>query len=163
MKLYEIQTEYLLLLDDCDPETGELLPGIEDKLNSLEHDMMVKADNIGRFIQQMQAESESYSAEAERLNILAKQSKNKAERLRSYLLGSLQHMGITKLDTERFKFSVCKNSQPTTVLAEGAAIPQQYERIKVELDSRKVVQDWKDGATLPPGITVMQGFHLRLR
>ncbi len=161
MKLYEIQSEIAALLAATDD--GELPPDAEARLDGLQMQLEEKADNICRLIRQREAEQAGYAEEADRLIRLADAARRDYERLKDYLRRTLTGLGLKRLDTALFKLSACKNSQPSVLLADSAEVPPQYSRVKVELDRKAVVEAWRDGLTLPEGLTVEVGEHLRIR
>lgn len=165
MNLYTIANHIKAILDNVDDE-GEMAPDVEIDLNQLSDDLTVKADHIARYMRECNADAEGYKLEADRLAALSRSAANKAERLKKYLKETLDSLNITKLDTELFKFSVCKNSVPTTTLAEGfdvAKLPAEFTRVKVELDAKAVVAAWKDNKPLPDALHVAQLTHLRIK
>jgi hypothetical protein len=158
--LYAVAHEIAALLAD---DGGELPPGVEGRLDALEMALETKAENLCRYVQQLAADAVAYRGEAARLAGLASAAAAKAERLKAYLRASLETAGVTKLSTELFVVSVCKNSQPTVRLDEGAAVPAAYQRVTIELDKAAVAADWKAGKSLPAGIACEVHTHLRIK
>lgn len=162
MKLYEISAAILAAFDQTD-DNGELLPGVEERLTQLECELNEKADNIAALMRTFDAEAGAYRAEADRLGQLAAAASAKAERLKRYLKAELERAGITKMDCPRFKLAIQKNSVPSVVLAAGAEIPEAFARVKLELDTKAVIEAVKAGGSIPDTISVVNGTHLRVR
>lgn len=162
MTLYEITSSILNAVSQM-TDDGELAPGVEEQLAGLEMAMTEKVDNVAAFIRTCEAEAIAYKAETDRLGNLAAVATRKAERLKAYLKEELQRAGMTRIDGPRFKVSVQRNGTPTVKLAEGAAVPERFARVKTELDSRAVMEAVKAGEEIPDTLTVYYGQHLRMR
>ena len=163
MHLYEFHPAIAAILATADPETGELPPEAEQQLAALELSQQDKLDAIGRVLQQIELAADQARTEANRLRDLAGQRQRTADRLRNYVLHCLQDAGCQRIDTPLFRFTVCRNSQPSIRLLDGAAIPPGYERVQVTLDTAKVRETLAAGYGIPDGVIIEQGCHLRIR
>lgn len=163
MTLYDVANEILLILDDASAEDGELPAGAEERLDALQMTLVEKADNILALAQCELREGEALKAEAERMAKLGQAKLRRVERLKAYLLRTLEATGQRSLATQRFAVSVCNNSVPTVTLEPGAPVPADYQRTRVELDARRVADDWRAGKPLPEAVKVVLGKHLRVR
>ena len=116
MKLYELSGLFDDLFDsfeDIDnytPEDGEEIPDIDafrermregwfDTLSAIEAEFDVKAENIACYIKNMNAEIKALKAEEDALKRRRKAFENSVERLKGYLLGSMNAIGRRKIDT----------------------------------------------------------------
>lgn len=162
-KMYEIVSDLLVILDDTDPETGELRPDAEQLLELFEMDLHQKVDNVCRFIRESEAEANGFKSEADRLAGLASTAARKVERLKRYVKDQMERGGMTKLETELFKLAIQRNSAGSVRLQDGAPIPDDFARVTRELDRTKVLETVKGGGALPPTITIEHGTHLRIR
>ena len=162
MKLYEISSAILAAFDQTD-DNGELLPGVEERLTELEGALNDKADNIAALMRTCEAEAAAYRGEADRLGQLAGSAAAKADRLKRYLKAELERAGIAKLDCPRFKLAIQRNSVPSVAIAFDAEIPDQFARVRRELDTKAVIEAVKAGGTIPDTISVIHGTHLRVR
>lgn len=162
--LYQIANDYL----ECfiEDENGEFSPDVAERLDALEADFTVKAENVCRYIRQCNADSEAFALEAKRLQLHAQIAANKADRLKDYLKESMERTGLTKCDTELFKLWIQRNGVPSVTLAEGMTpgmLPKEYQRLKIEADAKKIGDDFKAGKPMPEGVTAAIGFHLRIK
>lgn len=158
--LHTIAADIAAILDT---EDGELAPETEARLDGLQLDLSAKLDGICRYMEQCNATAHMRDEAAKRLTELARADAAKAHRLRQYVMGCLQSLGIKKYDTELYKLSLCKNSQPSVRMDAEMDVPKEYARVKVELDREAVVRAWKEGWPLPAGISCEVGQHLRVK
>jgi hypothetical protein len=163
MKLYAIDEAIQAILDEADPDTGELAPDALERLDGLELAREAKADHIARLVMTYAAEGDAIAGEAERLRKLAACRRNHADQLKRYLLRCLVGAGIQRLNTDLFSFSVCRNSAPSIRVADGHDIPAECQRVQITLDARKVQELIRAGWDVPDSIEVEYGTHLRIR
>ena len=132
MKLYEITAEFADLFDsfeDIDnytPEDGEEIPDLDafkermregwfDTLSAIEAEFDVKAENIAVYIKNMNAEIKALKAEEDALKRRRKAFEKSVERLKGYLLGSMNAIGRRKIDTPRACLSVRRNAESIVI------------------------------------------------
>jgi len=84
MKLYEIEQSICLLLDTI-PETGEITPEFEAKLDILEQEKSVKIANTGLYIKNELSDIAQLKEEEENLTKRRKVKENKVAFLKEYL------------------------------------------------------------------------------
>ena len=84
LKLYEIDRQIAELLENVDPETGELLIDSE-ALEALQMERESKLENIALAVKNISAEAEAIGAEIANLTARKKSAEAKARRLRDYL------------------------------------------------------------------------------
>jgi hypothetical protein len=125
MNLYEIKKEYIDILsnpDYVDMETWEITEAWEQALNENQENLSTKLDNIARFIRSLEAESDAYKKESDRLLALKKSADNKAKSLKKYLESALEW---NPLNTELFKFSFRKSE--SAKLEDDTKVPQEWK------------------------------------
>lgn len=142
MKLYELSTTFADLFDQFDeintytPDTdadgnyidddGEVITDLEalresyrqawfDTLTALEGEFDAKAENIAVYIKNMTAEVKALKAEEDALRLRRKAFEKSVERLKDYLLGSMNAIGRRKIDTPRACLSVRRNAESLVV------------------------------------------------
>lgn len=158
--LYAISDALLACL--AEDENGELPADAAERLDALEGELLHKAENICRYVQQCKADSEAYTMEAKRLQMLATKATNKADRLKDYLMEVMERHQFKNLDTELFNLRIQKNSQPSVILRDGCPVPEKFQRIEVSLDKKAVIAAAKSGDQLPPELSLSIGSHLRI-
>ena len=130
MKLYQLTATYQDILDlDLDSDS------LETVLASLTDTVQEKAENIGKLIAQLNAESEAYRVEIDRLATKKRMAESKADQVKSYLDYNLKQMGIAKLETPLFKFSYRKSE--SVVIDDTEALNDTYKRFKTVVDIDK--------------------------
>lgn len=88
MKLYEINAELEALLEQVDPETGELICDM-DALEALTIARDEKLEGLALYIKNMDAEAAAIKAEEKALGDRRKALENKAERTKAFLQEAL--------------------------------------------------------------------------
>lgn len=99
MYLYEIPQAYKTILDNADPETGEI---DYEALDMLEDSLHSKADAYAKIIRSLSAQSAAVESEIERLEALKTANDNKVARLKENLLKAMESMDDEKFKTDLF-------------------------------------------------------------
>lgn len=108
MKLYEIENDYLSLLEAI--ENGEVPEeGIADTLEAVKGEIEAKADNIACLLKTLNAEIVAINAEELKLRERRRVKEAAHDRLKAYLSDSLQRLGIDKIETARNAISFRKS------------------------------------------------------
>lgn len=149
--LYELTQEYeelyeMLVSDEYDEQT------VIDTMEGIEGELEVKADGYARIIRQLEADHIAHKKEAERHELIAKQSEKRMKYLKERLKEMMLITGKTKFSTELFKFNVKNNGGVTPIVfAEGVEIPEEYLKSKVTVsnDTEKIRQALDAGIELP--------------
>lgn len=124
--LYVLAAEYRQAADmlaeyDLDEQT------LADTLESLSGELETKAVNMAMLARNLEAAAEQVKhAEAE-MSKRRKAMENRAARIRQYLLESLRHADLHKIDCPYFRLSVRKNP-PSVVINEAQQIPAKFMR-----------------------------------
>jgi hypothetical protein len=120
MKLYELENDYLALMQAIDDEE---IPedAIADTLEAIKGEIEVKADNIACLLKNIEADMLAIKAEEIRLAERRKTKEKAHERLKQYLSDVLQRMSIDKVETARNKITFRK-SESVEMLDEEAFI-----------------------------------------
>lgn len=137
LSLYEMEDDLLALLDTAE---GGIAPEQEDEFQlELARQLLevrAKRDRVAGFIKSCEAAALFAAAEIKRLQERKDVFENAARRLREYVAGVIDHMGLDakgkrrKLEGERFTLSAY-SSPASVVVTDQAAIPLRYKRITV--------------------------------
>jgi CRISPR/Cas system Type II protein with McrA/HNH and RuvC-like nuclease domain len=154
--LYNLTTEFLQVaaqLEEMDLEK-EI---IADTLEALQLPIEEKAENVIKFVKNLEAMAEARKTEAKRLTELAAKDTKKAEKLLSYLDDNLKMLGKTKLTAGVFQLSYRKGSEVIEIdeakLPDFYWVPQPAKPMsKVEL---KAVLKANPGVTIE-GVSVVR-------
>lgn len=162
--LYSLAAEYRQDLEalaemDLPEET------IKDTLEGLGGTLELKAQNVVAFARHLDKVAESIKeAEAE----MAKRRKaieKRAEQVRKYVLDSMIHNDIQRIECPWFVLSIAKNPAAVTIEDERL-VPTQYLTSPPppppQIDKKLIAQAIKDGFEVP-GAKLTQGVRLAIR
>ena len=97
-----------------------------------------KALKVADYIRHLEAMTTARKEEARRLQALAKQSENKANRLRGYLVTQMLVTGKKKIEGVTGKLSVRKKQPVLRVLVDNDQLPQDFQRISIEANKTAI-------------------------
>ena len=158
--LYEIAWMYRQVLE-MEPESEDEFGAMMTARDEVRGELTEKADNIVKYIRNLSAEADALKAEEAALYKKRRAVENKAERLKAYLAAQMTLCGLRELKAGLFKLRF----QPTTPaisIVDEAAIPEQYRRVKVEIDRLAIRAALQAGEEVP-GIEVQRGEALVIR
>lgn len=161
MKLYEIKNEYLDLLEKFrEAEDEQQLAMIADDLENIKGELHEKLENCARVYRTLEAESDIYAQESNRLKGKSNILKNRAERLKDYI--ALVLGPGNKAKTELFDFT-WRRSKAVEIISDNL-IPDLYKRTTVVTEPNKVIlkQDLESGAEIP-GARLVERFSLQIK
>ena len=163
LKLYEIQQGMIDTLDiflesegsDLDKENyGEIMLFLRDELKN-------KSSSLLKYIQDLQAQNISAKEEADRLQKLSKIRANKIERLKNYLVNTLQVLEVKKIETDLGSYGIRRSSR---VEVDMSNLPEEFIRITEErkADKEKIKEYIKVNGELQ-GARIVDSYSLQIR
>jgi hypothetical protein len=165
--LYELVGELVEIQSAIESSGGEITPDIETALTTLDAALPVKVEGVCKVIRQFEMDEAVFKTEVQRLRDRQSIAANAVARLKDYLKRSLEALGEKSFKTPLFVATICKNSQPSISVDEGAEIPDAFAKVipaTVALDRDKVMEAWRtDPASIPLSINVIESTHLRIR
>jgi hypothetical protein len=156
------------------------LEAFEAFFNEIEEQLEGKLEAYGALACEMKARAEARRERAKELSQRAKVDENSRSRLMKRLCEALQELGRDKVETESFRFSVCKNGGPMPIRfvtdddAEMAALlPEEFlfypppipdwALLREAIESGGDVPLVKMGdGIVPAGQIVEKGHHVRI-
>lgn len=162
MKLYELAQGLAEVqrIAEADP-TPEDLQALEDTLQGLRLELKAKVDGIAAIDRGLSLEADALRAEESRLADRRKSVEAARERLKSYLQRCLEHSGERKVVGERFTVWLQSNP-PSVVVPDEEAVPEQYKRVRVDVDRRAITEALKGGLDVPwATLKASQGVRIR--
>lgn len=164
MKLYEISQGMINTLDiflesdgnDLDKENySEIILFLRDELKN-------KSSSLLKYIQDLQAKSKIAKEESDRLLKLSKARLNKAERLKSYLVSTLQALEMKKIETDLGSYGLRRS--PAVDVYDMAALPDEFIRVTEErkADKEKIKEYIKANGELK-GARIVDNYSLQIR
>lgn len=155
-RMYHLGTAYdtleRLLFESADAETGEVDGEIVKALSAIQGEATDVAVGAGTLYREAIAEIAKYKAEEERLYAIRKAMESKTETLKRAIDGFCRRTGIERVDGIGARISYKKNP-PSVVIDNEADIPEEYWRIKREVDKKAVKEALQAGKPI-------EGAHL---
>jgi len=167
--LYDISNDLLELEsilmeaggDVTDPEADEVVDRWLEACGARDD----KIDAYCSLFREFETRAKARETEASRLFDLASADLNAAKRLRERLLYFFELHRISKLETDRFRLTVANNggALPLFVDGEPEALPEEYQRVRIEADKAAIREALEQGAPLDFARLGDRGRHLRIR
>lgn len=161
-KLYELTDAYARILALAEgAEDGEWMEALAGLQGAIEE----KAENTAKAIRILEADAETFKAEAQRMMAHAQTRQKRVQSLKDYLQANLEAVGLEKIKAGLFTVAL-QASPPSCRIIDEVAIPTEYQRVipaRIEVDARAIIAHWKDTGEGVPGAEVIQSRHLRIR
>lgn len=145
MYLYEIPQIYLKVLENVNPETGEIDAEALDAIQDTLHD---KADAYAKIIQSYIQSNQAINLEIDRLNAMAQANTKKILLLKEKLMNAMLMMDDEKFKTDLFSFSIRFASSRPLIIDDSKEIPIKYIKTVTQIDKAKVKKDLEKGEKL---------------
>lgn len=157
MNLYELSQNYLAVQDmDLEPET------LKDTLDSIEEAIEVKAENIAKWIRNLEADKKAFEEEEKRFKEKKQAADNRIKSLKLYLEDNMRLTGKTKFKAGFFSFAI-QNNPPSVEVFDEALIPKQFLiEQPVKIDRAGIKELLKAGEEVP-GAELKHSSGLRIR
>ena len=157
MNLYELSQNYLAVQEmDLEPET------LKDTLDSIEEAIEVKAENIAKWIRNLEADKKAFEEEEKRFKDKKQAADNRIKSLKQYLEDNMRLTGKTKFKAGFFSFAI-QNNRPSVEVFDEALIPKQFLiEQPVKIDRAGIAELLKAGEEVP-GAALKQTEGLRIR
>ena len=164
LKLYEITQGMIDQLDiflesegnDSDKENySEIMLFLKEEIKK-------KSSSIIQYIQNIQALNKSAKEEADRLQKLIKTRSNKIERLKSYLVTTLQVLEAKKIETDLGSYGLRRSS--AVDVYDITALPEEFVRVTEErkANKEKIKEYIKANGELK-GARIVDNYSLQIR
>ncbi len=158
-KLYEITENIAAILgeEDWTDET-------EQRLERLEMALEKKAENIVKFIGELESRAAYHKSEEERIAARRKAMEARTVRLKDYLKRNLELAGRTEVEAGTHKIAIQPNPPSVYVDAEQSIPPRFFVIVPqtTRLDKKAVADALKNGEDVP-GARLVRGTSLRIR
>ena len=159
-KLYELTEQYNNLLELMDnPDVPQEL--LDESLNSINDELDVKLENIAKVIKSMEVDVKGLKEEEKRLADRRKSLENKIQNLKDYAENAMRATGVKKVKGKVFTLNI-QNNAPSVLIKDLERIPNEYFRIKKEVDKTLLKEKLKEGQVIE-GAELQQTESLRIR
>lgn len=149
LSLYEMTADYeqaFLSLADSDIPAE----AIEDTLEAIEGELMLKGANVAAFVLNLEAEAEKIKEAENRIAARQKVFEAKAARIREYLRDNMERAGIKKIEAINKSFSVTLIAPRASVaINDESKLPQDCTKTSVSPDRTKIAEKLKSGEEVP--------------
>ena len=148
--------DMVMAADEETLETDAFQAKLEAWRLSLEWEARNKIDSMAAVIRNLEGQAHLRSVEAKRMADLSRVDLSKAAQLKQFMKESMDHFGILKQETDRFRVSVCSN---------GGQLPIEYTTITEvrETNAKLVRHKLETGETLPFAHIKPRGTHIRIK
>jgi hypothetical protein len=164
MRLYEIPGILRDIDEQIEAAEGVLTEAVEAQLDAVKGAFETKAEYIALISREALAEATAIKAEEERLREMRNRAERRAEELKLYLFRCMNAAGMERIDGKLVKIRIQKNSRPSIAWTlDPLHLPEELQRVKIELDGNKAYEIYKAGAQLPDGFLVELGKHIRIQ
>ena len=127
MTLYALTDEYRALMDlAADPEADP--ESFDGALQNIQGDITDKAIAVASVARNLEAFAGQIDAAVADMTVRAQSARNRAARVRAYLLGGLESAEISKIESPYFVVSIKKNP-PAVEISDDADIPPDLCRV----------------------------------
>jgi len=131
---------------------------------SLEWEARNKIDSMSAVIRNLEGQAHLRSIEAKRMADLSRSDSNKAARLKQWMKESMDHLGMRKCETDRFRVSV-QNNGGLLPIEYTNTVPVEYQTITEvrETNAELVRHKLEGGEALPFAHIKPRGTHIRIK
>lgn len=157
--LLEIGSELTRLNALLDLTDGEVTPEIDAEIAAVLADLDGKADGYASLIRERELRSKAREEEAERLAKLATTDRNLAKSLRERLKLVMEGSGQKRIETPRFRISVCQNGGKLPIDVHEP-VPPTYCRAVPDMEA--IRHALEAGEQLQFAALGERGSHLRI-
>lgn len=157
MNLYELSQNYLAVQEmDLDEDI------LRDTLDSIEEAIEDKAENIAKWIRNLEADKKAFEEEEKRFKEKKQAADNRIKSLKLYLEDNMRLTGKTKFKAGFFSFAI-QNNPPSVEVFDEALIPKQFLIAQpVKIDRAGIKELLKAGEEVP-GAELKHSSGLRIR
>jgi hypothetical protein len=151
MHLYEINEQYRNSLAQFEENPDSEI--LKQQLTGITEDFTVKAENIGKMVKELEAETVAIKTEVDRLAARKKATENKIKWLETYLFENMVSSGQDKISGQIITLSLRK-ALVSVVVVDQTLIPGEFIRIIPEIrEPNKIllVDDFKKTGVMQPG------------
>lgn len=164
--LYELASEIAAIIAEADANGGELPVDAEQRLDALGGDISAKVERLDRWRRNLESDVVQVKSEAGRLNFLAARLSRRIDWLESYIRRGMDLAGVRKLGGATWGVSICANSVPTVTIGGSVVVDELPAKFRTEtrtvvVDKKAIASAHANGETLPNGVTVSRGTHMR--
>lgn len=160
--IYNLQSEYIELMNQIEDNEGELTPELSAQLDITKEQLEDKATSYCYLSKQLDIDTSQIDAEISRLQAL-KSSKVKLQaQLEDRVSQAMIRFGIDNIERNNLKLSFRASKQ--LIIAEGTKIPKQFQIVKMNtvVDKAKLKAHIESGKKVK-GVSILEKKNLQVR
>ena len=136
LSLYNIEQNYLTLVENLIENGGELTPELETELEITKQDLQNKGICYGFIVKELEGNIDLIDLEIKRLNALKKPLVNSIDRLKNNLSQAMQMFEVTELKTPLLKINFRKSE--SVEIEDLALLDSNYIKVVTTKTADKV-------------------------
>lgn len=163
ISLYNIQNEYLQIVDTLIKNGGEITPEIETEIQINKEQLQSKGVCYGFIVKQLEANNDMVDAEIERLTKIKKTNSNAINRLKTNLSTAMQVYEMESLETPLIKINFRKSESIEVI--DLALLDSKFKKVSepvVSADKVKIKEAIKAGETVT-GATISYNKNIQIK
>jgi hypothetical protein len=150
-----IKLQQMFAVDEIDEDT------FRDTMDSLQMDVVDKADGYSRVIRNMDATVAAIKAEEDRLKDRRTRIAKKIDLMKENLKSTLQVMNMKKVQTDLFTISITQNP-PKVVIEDESKVPKKYIIMEPKIDKAAIREALQEGIKVR-SCSLERGESLRIK
>lgn len=164
MRLHELHALQRGIDEALEESEGEITPEIQQMLDSLEEEIGHKVDWVATVVNEKKAVADGLDVEIKRLQARKKATERSAEGLKDYLKQTLDALGENNVRGRIYSATVQRASRPSiSWIKDYDKLPEQFKRVKVELDGTAAYDAYRAGTLPRDGFEVTTSTFLCIR
>lgn len=160
--IYNITSEYQLLINKIIEAEGEITPEIEALLTINKEQLQDKGINYAYVIKQCDSDCDTIDLEIKRLNALKKVRSNLSERLKNTISSAMQLFEVEEIKTPLIKLNF-RNSESVEITNE-AQLAEKFLVVKtVVTPDKKAIKEAIKSGEFVEGATISYNRNLQIK
>jgi len=161
--LWELAAEYAEAVEAMVEAGGDMSEEeLVARLDAIQMAFPLKVENCAIVYRALETSAQADKAFAAPWVERAARKASAAERIRAYVQRCMEQAGQERVESERGGARLQNNSQPSvTFEGDAKTLPVPLQKVTVELDKRAAAALAAAGGSLPEGVKVERGKHLR--
>lgn len=161
MQLYELADSYRRIIRKIEDNDGELTEETMAELEAASSSLEEKIHNYCSWYRSTESMLRAVSEEIEYLRRRKARLEAQSEFIKNGVSDALAAMGADRFDNGRRKAWIQRNAQPSVVIDDQAAIPEEYWEV-TRTPKRSLISSVLSTGHPVPGTRLVTGTHVRI-
>lgn len=162
MNIYNIKSEYQLIISNIINNDGEITPEEETALQINRADLETKGINYAYVIKQLDADCEAIDLEVKRLNALKKVRSNAVERLKANISSAMLLFEVEEIKTPLIKLNF-RNSESVEITNEEVLADKFLVTKTTVSPDKKAIKDAIKNGEVVEGAVISYNKNLQIK